>query len=287
MSTTLESISQRAKLVTLPDIYLRLKSVLDDPDSNLSDVAEAVGNDPAMTIRLLQIVNSAYFGLGTEIDTITRAVSLLGTTEVHDLVLAASVAHSCENMSNEVMDMQRFWRRSIFCAISGRELASLCNITNSERLFVAGLLRDIGHLFIYQVAPQKAQTSAELARTQGIPLYLVERSLLGVDYARVGADLMRQWQLPQSLWEPTECQVDPIKSQRYEMFTSLIHIAAQMTEETDGQEDAEVARAKVAEYAWQVTGLSPEQCAGVSNRAKTQVAAVMRLIFPSLKMNAA
>ena len=171
MSTLVERISQRAKLVSLPDIYLRLKAVLDDPNSNLADVADVVGTDPAMTARVLRLVNSAYFGLATEIATVSRAISLLGSQEVHDLVLTVSVAESFDGMSNEVMDMSSFWRRSVVCAITGRELASMCNVLDSERLFVAGLLRDIGHLFIYQATPQKAQQAIQrIGRDRGIPL---------------------------------------------------------------------------------------------------------------------
>jgi len=287
MSIVWENILQNARLVSLPDVYLRLKAVLDDPNSNLADVAEVVVNDPAMTVRLLRIVNSAYFGLGVEIDTVSRAVGLLGTHEVHDLVLAAAVTQSFEGMSNDIMDMQNFWQRSVVCAITSRELASLCNVQDSERLFVVGLLRDIGHLFIYQLAPQEAQRSIELARAQGVALHKAERALLGGDYARVGADLMRQWQLPQSIWEPTEYQVEPEKSQDYDVFTSLIHIAAHLTKGVDQGMSVEVALAGVLESAWQVTGLSPEQCADIDGRVEAQVAAVMRLMFPSSKTNAA
>lgn len=287
MSIVWENILQNARLVSLPDVYLRLKAVLDDPNSNLADVAEVVVNDPAMTVRLLRIVNSAYFGLGVEIDTVSRAVGLLGTHEVHDLVLAAAVTQSFEGMSNDIMDMQNFWQRSVVCAITSRELASLCNVQDSERLFVVGLLRDIGHLFIYQLAPQEAQRSIELARAQGVALHKAERALLGGDYARVGADLMRQWQLPQSIWEPTEYQAEPEKSQDYDVFTSLIHIAAHLTKGVDQGMSVEVALAGVLESAWQVTGLSPEQCADIDGRVEAQVAAVMRLMFPSSKTNAA
>jgi HD-like signal output (HDOD) protein len=287
MSTVWENISRNAKLVSLPDVYLRLKAVLDDPNSNLADVAEVVGNDPSMTARLLRIVNSAYFGLGSEIDTVSRAVGLLGTQEVHDLVLAASVAQSFEGMSNKIMDMRKFWQRSVVCAITGRELATLCNVLDGERLFVAGLLRDIGHLYIYQLAPEKAQQAIELAEVQGAPLYKAERALLGVDYARVGADLMHQWQLPQSLWEPTEYQVEPAKSQEYDLFTCLVHIAAHLTDGAEHGLGVEVALAGVSEHAWQVTGLTAEQCAGIGDRVEVQVAAVMRLIFPSLEASAA
>ena len=280
MSTVWEQLATDARLVSLPDVYLRLRSVLDDPNSNLADVVDVVGKDPAMTTRLLRIVNSAYFGLGNEIDTISRAVGLLGTQEVHDLVLAASVAKSFEGMSNEVMDMQRFWRQGVRRAITGRDLAVLCNVLDGERLFVACLLCDIGHLYIYQLAPQKAQQAIELAQVQGIPLYKAEQALLGTDYAQVGGELMRRWQLPQSLWEPTECHVEPTGSQDYELFTSLMHIAVHLTDGAEQDVDAMLRLAGVWEHAWEVTGLSADQCEELSVRVESQVDSVTQLMFP-------
>ena len=280
MSTVWEELAADARLVSLPDVYLRLRSVLDDPNSNLADVADVVGNDPATTARLLRIVNSAYFGLGNEIDTVSRAVGMLGTQEVHDLVLAASVAESFDGMSNEIMDMQRFWRQGVRRAIIGRELAVLCNVLDGERLFVAGLLCDIGHLYIYQLAPQKAQQAIELAQVQGIPLYQAEQALLGTDYAKVGGELMRRWQLPQSLWEPTECHVEPTGSQEYELFTCLMHIAVHLTDGVEQDVDAVLSLAGVWTHAWEVTGLSAEQCADLIERIESQVDSVTQLMFP-------
>lgn len=281
MSTVWEQLAANARLVSLPDVYLRLRSVLDDPNSNLADVADVVGKDPAMTTRLLRIVNSAYFGLGNEIDTVSRAVGLLGTQEVHDLVLAASVAKSFEGMSSELMDMQRFWRQGVRRAIIGSELAVLCNVLDGERLFVAGLLSDIGHLYIYQLAPQKAQQAIELAQVQGIPLYKAEQALLGTDYARVGGELMRRWQLPQSLWEPTEFQVEPTGSQEYELFTSLVHIAIHLADGADKDLDTAICLAGVWAHAWEVTGLSAAQCGDLSERIESQVDSVTQLMFPA------
>ena len=144
----------------------------------------------------------------------------------HDLVLAVSVAHSFAGMSNDVMDMPRFWRRSVCCGIAAKELAALCNVLDSDRLFVGGLLRDIGHLLMYQYAAAKAVQAMELAAAQQAPLYKAERAVLGVDFARIGADLMRQWQLPQTLWEVTEYHIEPVKSEAFALSTCIVHIAA-------------------------------------------------------------
>lgn len=283
MSTVWEQISSKAVLLSLPDVYLRLKEVIDDPDSSMADVAKVVSADPAMTARLLKIVNSAYFGLATEIDTINRAVNLLGTQEVHDLVLAVSVAQSFAGMSNDVMDMQRFWKRSVICAVSAKELASMCNVLDAERLFVGGLLRDIGHLFIYQHAPTKAIQAIELAKAQNAALFKAERAVIGVDYARVGAELMRQWKLPQSLWELTEFHIEPAKSDEYALSTAIVHIAAIMADAADAGIDPSDALHDVAAHAWQVTGLSAAQCSDVVEKIQAEVAGVAQMIMPSTK----
>ncbi|MDJ0739698.1 MAG: HDOD domain-containing protein [Gammaproteobacteria bacterium] len=281
MSTVWEQISSKAQLLSLPDVYLHLKKVLDDPDSSMIDVANVVSADAAMTTRLLRIVNSAYFGLATEIDTVNRAVNLLGTQEVHDLVLAVSVAQSFAGMSNQVMDMPRFWKRSVVCAAGAKELASLCNVLDGERLFVCGLLRDIGHLFIYQYAPDKAVQAMELAKAQNAPLFKAERAVLGVDYARVGAELMRQWKLPQTLWEPTEFHVDPIRADEFALSTGIVHLAAAVADAVDAEVDVDDALRSASPHAWQVTGIDPAQCVGVIDNIKGQVAAVTQMILPS------
>lgn len=283
MSTVWEKISPKAQLPSLPDVYLRLKEVLDDPDFCMADVAAVVSSDPAMTARLLRIVNSAYFGLATEIDTVSRAVGLLGTQEVHDLVLAVSVAQTFAGMSNEVMDMRRFWKRSVRTAVAAKELASLCNVLDGERLFVGGLLRDIGHLFVYQYAPAKAVQAMELAKAQNAPLYKAERAVIGVDYADIGADLMRQWQLPQTLWELTEYHCEPAKSDEYALSTSIVHIAAVMADGIDSGKPADEALSDVSPHAWRVTGLSAEQCESIVDKIDAQVAGVTQMILPGSK----
>ena len=121
MPTVWEKVTANAKLISLPDVYFRLRDVLNDPEYCMGDVADVISHDPAMTTRLLRLVNSAYFGLAAKIDTVNRAVSMLGTQQVHDLVLAASVAQTFDGMSNQVMDMSRYWQKSVYCAIASSD----------------------------------------------------------------------------------------------------------------------------------------------------------------------
>ncbi len=283
MSTIWEKVTKDAKLISLPDVYLRLKTVLDDEEFNMADVANVISHDPAMTARLLRLANSAYFGLAAKIDTVSRAISMLGAQQVHDLVLAASVAQTFEGMSNHVMDMEKYWRKSVYCAIAARELAVLCNVLDGERVFVAGMLRDIGHLILYQSAPAPAMQALLQAKKQGAPLYKVERAMLGIDYGKIGGALMRQWDLPQSLWEPTECHVEPATDQEYPLLTALVHLASLITDAAQVGDDISPAMSKASLLAWQITGLTLDQCVAVPHKVDRQLASVVELIFPSGK----
>jgi HD-like signal output (HDOD) protein len=263
---------------------LRLKAVLDDPDYTVSDIEEVIGSDPAIATRLLRQVNSPYFGFSMQVETISRAVGMLGSQQVHDLVLATSVAQTFAGIPIEVMDMHAFWTRSVYCAAAARLLAAGCNMLDSERLFVAGLLRDIGHLVMYQSIPDECRTALLCARTEGAPLHEVEHDLFGFDYARLGGALLQQWGLPNGLWEPVLLQNTPWQSAEHALETSIVHLAGLLSDV--GQADADERNAfetQVHPFVWQATGLTPAQCAAIREAVECQLDGVMYLVFPGSK----
>ncbi len=280
MTTVWEQVTASAKLISLPGVYLRLKTLLAEPDYSMADVALVIGQDPALTARLLRLVNSPYFGLTAKIETVFRAVSMLGTQQVHDLALATSVAYSFAGMSIETMDMSRFWRRSVFCGLVSRRLAKECHVLDSERLFVAGLLRDIGHLIMYQTVPEPCQQAILVAEQRDQPLFLIERELIGIDYARVGGVLIRQWQLPGSLREATEFHVEPLRALEFPLETCLVHISGLLVAAAEsGQEFGSGALQPHAE-SWNITRLSLPQCLSVQAEAEAEVGRVLDFFLP-------
>lgn len=267
-------------LFSLPDLYLRLKAVLEDPDFALEDLAAVIRQDPGMTARLLRMVNSPFFGLGVEIDTVSRAAGLLGAQRVHDLVLATSVADSFAGMSSALMDMDTFWRFSVERAVVCRVLAAQCDIPDAERVFVAGLLSDIGHLVMYQRLPDLAQRALHRSHLECRALYRVERELMGVDYARLGGILLDKWSLPRSLVEPVEYQIEPYHAQSFALETAIVHIARFIASETSPHAQDESELLAVDPLAWRITGLSAEACGSIRDEAGPQVGAVLNLIAP-------
>ena len=265
MTTVWEQVTFNAKLISLPEVYLRLKEILAQPDYSMADVALIIGQDPALTARLLRLVNSPYFGLAKKIETVFRAVNMLGTGQVHDLALATSIAHSFVGMPNKAMNMSKFWRRSVFCGLVSRGLAKAAEVQDSERLFVAGLLRDIGHLVMYQTVPEPCRQAMLAAEQCQQPLYLIERELIGIDYARVGGVLMRQWQLPGSLREAAEFHVEPRRALEFPMETYLVHLATLLVPAAESGQEFGNGTLEPRAETWDVTGLSLQQCLSVQS----------------------
>lgn len=284
MTVSLEEISSAAKLVTLPDLYIRLRAVLNDPDYSMRDVAEVIAHDPGTTARLLKLVNSAFFGLPAKIETVPRAVGLLGSQQIHDLVLASSVTQTFSGMSTDIIDMQTYWHRSVYCAVASRLIAAKCNVLDSERLFVAGLLRDIGHLILYQRLPELAQQSIEQAEEEERPLFRVERELIGFDYASVGGMLLHQWNLPNSLRVPVEYHVEPVRANEYVLETAIVHLAGFMAEAALMLEPLETLEQWVMPAVWQIINLRLEQCGAIQQEAQDQVREVENLILPQFSV---
>lgn len=281
MDATIKHVTKAAKLISLPDIYLRLKSILDEPDFTMAEIAVMISQDPGLTVRLLQLVNSSFFSRTAKIETVSHAVSIIGTQQIHDLVLATSVAQAFEGMSSEIMTMRQFWERSVHCGVNARLLSSMCNIASAERLFVCGLLHDIGHLIMYQSIPEQCQQAMSESKESGTPLYKAERNLFGFDYAKLGGAMMRQWGLPKSLWEPAQYHVEPKMAEDYPLETSIVHIGSLLTRAGEGGNNFNEGVLQVDPAAWATTRLTAEQCLSLrlNEEAELQVNEIMVLIF--------
>ena len=244
-----------SRLVTLPEVYLRARRALQSDVASLAEVADIIACDPGMTTRLLRIANSAFFGFTTKVQTVARAINILGTQQVHDLLLATSVSEAFAGVSEDLVDVRDFWLRSVSCGSASRLLAARCNVLDSERLFVEGLLHDIGHLVMYQQIPEEAGEALRLARETQRPLYRLERERLNCDYTEVGAELLRIWQMPPSLQESVRRHIEPERAVEFPLEAGIVHIAWRLTEAGG---DAEAAAALVSPAAWQTTGLGAD-----------------------------
>ena len=276
LPTAQEIVASSVKLVTVPGIYLRVKQVVDNPDTTPHDLTKVVSTDPAMTARVLRLVNSAFWGLGGKIESVSRAVSLLGMLHVHDVVLATSVALAFRGIKPARMDVPRFWRLSVFRALAANALARRCDLADLERLFVEGLLADIGHMVLYQRVPELAARALEHVRDQPDELPRAERELIGCDYAEVGAELCTAWNLPACFHTVIGKQNDPAAAGDRALEAALVLIASQLAAREMRTGDA-ARNVRIPASAWQFAGLDESCLAEVLQETRDGLSALIAL----------
>ena len=212
-------------VASLPGVYLRLSAVVSDPRSSAADVGRVIAEDPGLTARLLKLVNSAMYGFPSRIETVSHAISIVGTAQLQDLALATSVIRLFANMPESLVTMESFWRHSVACGVTARAIATRRREPNVERYFVAGLLHDIGRPIMFMQVPDEARSAVLRSRETGEPLFQVEQATLGFDHTHVGHALLDMWKLPPSLKEAVAHHHFPERAQRFPVETAVVHIA--------------------------------------------------------------
>ena len=147
-------IDDIGELISLPEVVLKINEMVNSEDTSAVEIAEVISHDPALSTRILKIANSSLYGGQRQIDSITRAVTLLGTKQIRDLVMATTAAKVFDGIPNEVISVEDFWHHSLYCALLARELAKLSKKVNADTMFTAGLLHDIGHLVMFNRVPE-------------------------------------------------------------------------------------------------------------------------------------
>jgi len=212
-------------LVSLPEVCIRISEMVNDPRYSASHIGKVISKDAALTARLLRIVNSAFYRFPAKIETVSRAITIVGNRELKDLVLAATIAGVFERISTDLIDLDTFWRHGIYCGILSKLIAENCNVLHSERLFAAGLMHDIGKLVICYKLPKVARQAADLSIEENMPLYVAEQKILGFNHAHVGAELMKMWDFPMSHKMVALYHHNPLSVDAHSVEVSIVYLA--------------------------------------------------------------
>lgn len=278
MKSAEEVVENCSSLVSLPTVYLQVKKVIDNPESTMADLSAVISLDAGTTAIVLKLVNSAFYGMPRKVETISRAVGILGMQPLHDLVLAVSVTTTFSGLSQQVMDMNTYWANSFFSGLAARELARKCFLVDSERMFVEGLLRDIGHLLLYQYLPEQAEEAMQISASTGEPIHTTEQKLLGFDYTQVGKALVDAWQLPINLGEAIRYQHNPGATPDYQFEAALLNMAGALTEVFQSPNGHENVETLVAPESWGLTGLDEEAIKSCMLEAGKQLNSILNLM---------
>ncbi|MCX5906064.1 MAG: HDOD domain-containing protein [Deltaproteobacteria bacterium] len=265
-------------LASLPNIFWEITKVTSDPRSSAVHVADVISKDTSLSAKLLKMVNSAFYGFPAKIDTISRAVMIVGSKQLSTLALGTSVIHIFRSIPSDLVDMRSFWEHSIACGIGARMFASYKNNSNAERFFVAGLLHDIGRIVLYKRFPRLGKDLLLQSRENGDLLRTLERSSLGFDHSLIGGTLLKKWKLPLVLEHSVEYHHNPLRSQ-YPMEAAIICLGDIVANALAIGSSGEAFVPPLLPSVWEETGLPTEILTKIVQLIDHQVADIMHTFF--------
>lgn len=224
-------------LPSLPSLYEEVVEEVNSEEGTLERIAEIIAKDAGMSAKLLQLVNSAFFGLPAKVTSVHRAVSLLGTETIKTLVLSVKIFSQFDRPG--LPSVSRLWEHSLYTGMMARSIAAQQDLRQNhiDEAFTAGLLHDVGKLILLEKLPDKSAEASRLSVAAGRPIWEAEQSVFGTTHAQVGAYLIGLWGLSETLVKATAFHHSPGKSSD-RSFSPLtaVHLA-DAAEHTDQGED--------------------------------------------------
>jgi putative nucleotidyltransferase with HDIG domain len=213
-------------LPTLPRTVLKITGLVNDPKSSARDLARVITDDQVLTVRLLKLVNSSFYGFPQRISTVTGAIVLLGFDAIRNLLLTTSVFDLFTNRNHQKkQDQERLWDHSLGCAVGAKVIGDYLRHDKIEELFVSGLLHDIGKIVEMMFLPDDFDKIAAAVRKDNILMITAENTVLGYNHAEVGRLLAERWNLPVKLAQVIAHHHHPEQASSFALEAAIVHLA--------------------------------------------------------------
>jgi len=268
-------------LTSLPTACFKILELSKDENSTARDIEREIIKDPGIATQVLRMANSAFYGLSSRIDTLSRAVSIIGTKRISNIVLAVSTIKSMQQLKNEIISLENFWSHSISCGIIASHLAKHCGHRDSESFFIAGLLHDIGQLVLFKKRPDEVRQALDRMQDDSSynDIYIYERKILGFDHMQLGGELSKKWLLPDNLIECISYHHEPTKAIICPFDVAIVHIANTLSNIAELHSENFDSAPPVNPLAWKVTNLNPEICIEILHQCEEENKATQAILM--------
>lgn len=284
MSIELHAIVKNAgTLISFPSVFLRVNEMVSDPKYTSADIAKVISQDPGLTVRLLKIANSPLYGSSRQVDSVLRAVTLLGMAQIRDLVLATSTNQMFSKVTNDIIFIDDFWQHSIFCGLAAKSLANASGKVSSDFAFIAGLLHDVGTLVLFHEEPGQMRVVLDMVADarNDMEMYQAEQAVFGFDHMQLGGALLQAWHLPDRLQECASFHHRPNEAQLFPIEVAVVHIANALASYAAVRAVNETATPDIEPATWAVTGLTPEIIEPTIEATHAGITEVKNLLMPN------
>lgn len=222
---------KESDLPTLPVVVDRIISVASDQKTTTEELAEIVSYDQGMTNKLLKLSNSIYYAQKTKVETIKRAITVIGFDEIIGIALGMGILSSFTDKSGLSLDMKALWIHGIGVATVSKELAKRTNPGIANKIFIPGLLHDMGKVIFAVYFKDEYREVRQFAMEKKKPLYFAENAILKLDHAILSALLMKRWNFPQSIMLPCRFHHNPESAPiKFKHQALIINLADYLTQ---------------------------------------------------------
>lgn len=278
--TEFQLVDEVLQLVALPQVYQSVEEAIHDGSKSMDDIANLISADVDLSMRILGISNSALFGFASKVETINRALTLVGTQQLRDIVLATELMENFRNVPNNLIDMQRFWQHSILTGTLARAIATYRREQNIESYYVAGLMHDIGRMVLYLRVPEPMVEMLKRLKKEETPLYEMEKEILGYDHAQLGASLLQSWSIPDNLSVPIRYHHTPVQApEAHRQRAATIYAADMIANSLAIGSSGERRVPPLNEMAWECVEVKDSAIPEVIDRALEQYDSLKQIFF--------
>jgi putative nucleotidyltransferase with HDIG domain len=227
MSDLNDIVEQIDLLAPIPAIATQILAKSEDPDSSMSEIADLIVNDPALTANLLKICNSAYFALPRKLESVKDAVTWIGLDQIVELVLTSSVSENFKKgLVGYGLGEGELWRHAVTSAHVAKLLANRCGVSHNKHLiYTAALLKDIGKLILGRFVAFSAEKINILVHSQGYSFNDAEKTIIGMNHEELGALVGEKWSFSKKLIYIIRHHHLADESARQNRETSLVYLA--------------------------------------------------------------
>lgn len=222
---------KESDLPTLPVIVNKIISVASDKKTTTQELSDVISYDQGMTTKLLKLANSIYYAQKIKVETIKRAITVIGFEEIIGIALGMGILSSFTKKSGLNIDMKALWIHGIGVATIAKELAKRTNPGSASKIFIPALLHDMGKVIFSVYFKDEYTRARQFALEKKKPLYFAENALFKIDHAVLSALMMKRWNFPQSIILPCRFHHHPESSPiKFRHHTLIINLADYLTQ---------------------------------------------------------
>jgi putative nucleotidyltransferase with HDIG domain len=236
--TKLNQILSKVKSIpTMPEAGTKMLSLLEEPDTEISEIEESLRYDPGLTANILKLANSAYFGIPSKIGSLRQAVVVLGFKRLVQLVFASCVSAVMDkSVPGYDLPPGDLWRHSIAVSIAAEALVKDKKKGVSRDVFTPALLHDVGKLVLGTFVKEELEAIESIA-AKGVSFVVAENMILGTDHAEIGAQILTHWNFPSDVIQAVRWHHDPDSPETVNLQTDIVYLANLLCQSTSTSDE--------------------------------------------------